>query len=100
MIKHVVMWKLRPFAAAGPSEANAERIKADLEGLKDKIKEIRYIEVGINKKTSVDSFDIVLIAEFASAEDFDIYQNHPAHKAVSDYISKVRLLRKVVDYEV
>ncbi len=100
MIKHVVMWKLRPFAEAGTAEANAERIKEDLEGLKDKIKEIKSIEIGINNKISGDSFDIVLIAEFAGADDFDAYLNHPAHKEVSDYISKVRLLRKVVDYEV
>ena len=100
MIRHIVMWKLLPFAEGGFARANVERIKEELEGLTDRIKEIKSIEVGINKKVSGDSFDVVLIAEFASAKDMEAYQAHPAHKQVSDYISKVRLMRKVVDYEV
>jgi hypothetical protein len=99
MIKHVVMWKLQPFAEAGPAEANAERMKEDLEGLKNTIKEIRSIEVGINKIVSRDSFDVVLIAEFDNEKDLEAYQNHPAHKEIGEWVNKVRLLRKVVDYE-
>jgi hypothetical protein len=94
------MWKLKHFAEAGNSEANALRIKADLEALKSQIEQIRHIEVGIDASGLADSFDVVLYTEFNNIEDFKIYQNHPAHLKVGEYISKVRLLRKVVDYEV
>ncbi len=100
MLKHVVMWKLLDFAEGGQREANAARIKEDLEGLKGKIEQIRSIEVGVNLKRSADSFDVVLVAEFDNIEGLRAYQNHPAHQEVAGYISKVRLMRKTVDYEV
>jgi len=100
MIKHIVMWKLQEFAEGAGRQENALRIKTQLEGLKDKIKAIVLLEVGINTNDSVDSYDIVLYSAFSTIEDFKIYQNDPEHIKVGDFISKVRLERKVVDYEV
>lgn len=99
MIKHIVMWKLKDFAEGRSRDANARRIKEELESLKNQIKQIRSIEVGINNNLTADSFDVVLVSEFDNLEDLAAYQNHSAHLKVSEYISKVRLLRKVVDYE-
>ncbi|MGD0779191.1 MAG: Dabb family protein [Dehalococcoidales bacterium] len=102
MIKHVVMWKLKDFAEGNTKAENAWKMKSLLEGLKDSIKGIRRIEVGLNTNTSnaIDPFDIVLCAEFNNIEDLKVYQNHPEHMKVGDFIGKVRLERKVVDYEV
>ncbi len=102
MIKHVVMWKLKDFAEGGTKTENARKIKLLLEGLKDSIKEIRRIEVGLNIPAieAIDAFDIVLYIEFDNVEDLKAYQNHPEHLKVGDFIGKVRLERKVVDYEV
>jgi hypothetical protein len=99
MIKHVVMWKMKHFGEGGYHEANAQRIKEDLEELKEKIKEIKSIEVGVNNNITRDSFDVVLVAEFNSLDDLKAYQSHPAHLKAAEYITKVTLLRKVVDYE-
>ena len=76
------------------------RIKQLLERLKHRIKEIRSIEVGINTNDSPDAFDIVLYSEFDNINDLNAYQNHPEHLKVGEFVSKVRLERKVVDYEV
>jgi len=100
MIKHIVMWKLKDFAEGANKKENARKIKSQLEGLKHKIKEIRSIEVGINTSDSADSYDIILYSEFNGSEDLKIYQNHPEHLKVGDFVSKVRLERKVVDFEV
>jgi calcineurin-like phosphoesterase family protein len=100
MLKHIVMWRLKDFAEGANKKENARKIKSQLEGLKRKIKEIRYIEVGINTNDSSDSYDIVLYSEFDSSEELRIYQNHPEHLKVGDFVSKVRLERKVVDFEV
>ena len=88
------------FAEGADKQGNALKIKSQLEALKQKIKEIRSIEVGINTNDSQDAYDIVLYSEFNSIEDLKAYQEHPAHVKVGDFVNKVRLERKVVDYEV
>ena len=100
MIKHIVMWKLRDFAGGAKKSENAEKIKAQLEGLKSRIKEVRALEVGVNINDSADSYDIALCSEFASLEDLKRYQHHPEHVRVGDFIIELRLDRKVVDYQV
>ncbi len=100
MIKHIVMWKLKDFAEGANKKENAEKIKAQLEGLKSKIKEVKTLEVGFNFNDSADSYDIALCAEFDSVADLKKYQKHPEHIKVGDYIINLRLDRKVVDYQV
>jgi calcineurin-like phosphoesterase family protein len=100
MIKHMVMWKLKDFAEGANKKENAEKIKAQLEGLKSKIKEVKTLEVGFNFNDSADSYDIALYAEFDSVVDLKKYQKHPEHIKVGDYIINLRLDRKVVDYQV
>jgi len=99
MIKHIVMWKLKDFAEGARKSENAQNIKLQLEGLKNKIKEVSSLEVGININDSASSYDVVLYSEFANLEDLKKYQNHPEHVKVGDFIIKVRLDRKVVDYQ-
>ena len=100
MIKHIVVWTLKDYAEGATKKENARKAKRLLEGLKDKIKEIRTIEIGINLNGTPAAYDIVLYSEFDNAHDLDAYQNHPEHLIVGDFISKVRLDRRVVDYEV
>ena len=98
MIKHIVMWKLKDFAEVANKKDNALKIKSSLEGLKSKIKEIRFIEVGISISDAADFYDVVLITEFKDLRDLENYQKHPEHIKVGEFIGKVRLERKVVDY--
>jgi hypothetical protein len=99
MLKHIVMWKLKDFAQGATKKENAQKIKSQLEELRNKIKEIKFLEVGININDSADSYDIVLYSEFDSLEDLKTYQNHPEHIRVGDFVGEVRLERKVADYE-
>jgi tRNA(His) 5'-end guanylyltransferase len=99
MIKHIVFWKLKDFAEGADKKENARKIKRLLEGLKHKIKEIKHIEVGININDTPAAYDIVLYSEFASTQDLDAYQNHPEHIKAGEFVGKVRLDRRVVDYE-
>ncbi|MDV3428565.1 MAG: Dabb family protein [Bacillota bacterium] len=98
MIKHIVMWKLKETSEGCTKEENAKKIKSLLENLKDKISEIKYLEVGINVNSSESAFDAVLISEFETLEDLNSYQVNPEHKKVSAFVKSVRLDRKVVDY--
>lgn len=99
MIKHVVMWKLKEEAEGATKAENARKIKQMLEELPDKIPQLKSLEVGINILDSDAAYDAVLITKFDSVEDGRIYQNHPEHQKVSQFVSKVRLARTVVDYE-
>lgn len=77
----------------------AENIKSMIENLPKQIPQIRKIEVGINFNKSDVAGDVVLYSEFDTAEDLEIYQGHPEHKKVADFISNVRISRMVVDYK-
>ena len=98
MVKHVVMWKLKDFAEGAGKKENALKIKASLEVLKSKIKEVKYLEVGISISDAADFYDMVLISEFKDLRDLESYQKHPEHVKAAGFIGKVRLERKVVDY--
>jgi hypothetical protein len=93
------MWKLKKFAEGKDKLGNAKIIKIDLENLQNKIDKIRHIEVGININESEQAYDVVLYSEFDSVEDLNLYENHPDHVRISEFISKVRDIRVVADYE-
>ena len=97
MVKHIVMWKFKDFAEGKSKEENFNFVKESLENLPGLIPEIKFIEVGRNFNADSD-FDAVLYSEFDSPEDLEIYQNHPEHKKVSQYVAKIRGERIVGDY--
>lgn len=100
MVKHIVMWKLKDFAEGGNKADNAKKIKAMLESLEDKIPEIKHIEVGINIETSSAAYDLVLYSEFEDEKGVEIYQEHPEHQKVREFVGKVKEDRAVVDYKI
>ena len=100
MIKHIVMWKLKDFAEEANKAVNAQKIKELLESLKDKIKEIKHIEAGINIINSDAAADVALYSEFECMEDLNIYQKHPWHQKIVQFIRNTCAERRVVDYEV
>ncbi len=99
MIKHIVMWRLKEFAAGASREENAKKLKESLEDLKDQIEDIKAIEVGINFNSSPAAFDVVLYSEFSDMEGLDAYQNHPEHLKIVDFVGEIRSDRAVGDYE-
>ncbi|WP_285114417.1 Dabb family protein [Leifsonia sp. fls2-241-R2A-40a] len=97
-IRHVVSWKL---ATADESERaeQAARIKSGLESLPAVIPQLRSLEVGVTVVPG-DDFDVVLISDFDSLEDIQVYQQHPAHLEVAAFIRSVVGARAAVDFEV
>jgi len=96
MVKHVVMWRVKE---SQNKSDDVQKLKEALEGLTDKIKEIVDLEVGVDfSKKPEASADIVLISSFNSAEDLQIYQEHPAHQQVVKIIRSLTTERRLVDY--
>jgi hypothetical protein len=98
MVKHIVAWRLKETAGGRDRQENARIMKERIEGLKDKIKEIVHIEVGIDVNRSNAAYDIVLYSEFESLEALEVYQKHPEHLEVAGFVRGVTEDRIVVDY--
>lgn len=98
MLKHIVMWKLKDNAEGKSKVKNSLLMKEMLETLKSTIPEIEIIEVGINVNPTAVAYDVVLYSEFRDAEAFKIYQDHPEHLKVAEFVSKINEDRVVVDY--
>ena len=94
------MWKLKNFAEGANKDENALMVKSKLEGLKKKIKCVKALEVGFNINESPTAYDVVLYTEFETLEDMNKYKTHPEHKKVGDFVTKVRLERKAIDYQI
>ena len=99
MIKHVVFFKLAPFAEGNSKQENALYLKDKLENLGNLIPELLKIEVFINiLDVSADNYDIVLMAQFKNLQDLDVYVNHPEHVKVASFLGKVKTDRAAIDY--
>ncbi len=98
MINHVVLFKLKDYSETEKPVLIAE-MKTLLEGLRGKIDELRYIEVGVNYELNTKSYDVALLSHFNSIEDLDKYRVHPEHKKVLARFSELRLERAAVDFE-
>lgn len=94
MIRHIVMWKFKE-----DQRENMLIFRERLLALKDKIPEIRDMEVGINVNPSERSYDAVLVSAFDSLEALKAYSTNPLHVEVSDFCKTIRTSSVSVDYE-
>lgn len=94
MVKHIVMWKLKE----DNKLENAQKIKKSLEALNGAVEVIKSLEVGVNYNSSPAAYDVVLVSEFENDEALSIYQTHPKHIAIGEFVKSVSIDRKVVDY--
>lgn len=97
MINHVVLFKLKDYPENEKVKVIAE-LKKMLEGLKNKISEIKYMEVGTNYELQAKSYDIALLSHFENVEDLDKYRVHPEHLKVVERIKETTIERAAVDY--
>lgn len=101
MIKHVVLFKLAPFAEGNSKHENALYLKEKLENLESLIPELLKMEVVINMANVSDqNYDLMLTAQVEDLAGLDAYIHHPEHVKVGAFISKVRTDRAAIDYEV
>jgi len=100
MIRHIVFFKFKESAEGKTRAENMEQVRSLLLDLPPVIEQIKSMEVGVDVLRGDTSYDMALVADFDSLEALAQYTVHPRHKAVSDYVAKVREARAAVDYEV
>lgn len=97
MFRHVVMFRF----ADGVADGHVERVAAGLSALPAKIPEIISYRHGPDLGVSEGTYDYVVVADFASHDDFLTYRHHPDHVAlIADYITGAVTERASVQYEV
>lgn len=99
MINHVVLFKLKKYDSASEKQNVIGSIEDALLSLKDKIAELKYIEVGVNYELSSKSYDVCLVSHFDNVEQLDAYRIHPEHLKVAELIGQHAVERAAVDFE-
>ncbi len=99
MLKHLVLFKLKPSVDGRTKEENLRELKERLEVLPGKIPGILKYEIGINQNPSSNAYDLGLDSEFEDEMGLITYQRHPDHQAVTTFINQVCVDRHVVDWE-
>lgn len=97
MVKHIVMWNIQEHIQESEADM-AKQVKDQLEGLKEVIHEVITIEVGINFNSGPGAYDLVLYTEFEDEDALNIYQNHPEHLKVVEFVKTVLKDRVAADY--
>jgi hypothetical protein len=77
MIRHVVMFRWKPETTADDVAA----IEEGLSKLPGEIPEIHRYTFGADAGINEGNFDFVVVADFASTEDYRVYRDHPVHRA-------------------
>lgn len=96
MFRHVVMFKWND----GVEEAHIAATSAALTALVATIPEVGDYRHGPDVNMTSGNFDYVVVGEYASADDYVVYRDHPDHKAlIQKYIAPHISARAAVQYE-
>jgi hypothetical protein len=98
MLHHIILWKIKEEKTAEEKEAIKKAAKENLEGLTDKIPQIKKMHVQIESLSS-STADLMLDSEFESEADLKAYATNPQHVEVADtYIRPNMEVRMCLDY--
>ena len=97
MIKHIVFWTIKKDL---DSEGVYEEMKIRVESMNGKIPGLLKVELGRDFSASNVSFDVALYSELEDSEALVLYQDHPVHLHVKEFIGAVTESRAVVDYKI
>ena len=100
MIRHVVMWTFKDEAEGSDKQANITWVRDSLLALRSIIPDILQMDIGQDIGIGRDTWDMVLIMDFADADALDRYQHHPEHKKVTAFVAKARDQRACVDFTI
>lgn len=100
MLRHLVLWKLKPEADGRTAAQNGLIMKQRLLTLRQKIPEIKAMNVALNMSQSAyANYDAVLDLLFDDYQALERYQTHPTHIELAGWIATIREERASVDYE-
>jgi hypothetical protein len=98
MIRHIVTWK---FTSQDPAEKSAafDTLAEGFGALPAIIPEIKTLHLGRDLDDTPGNWDLVLVMDFASTADLDVYQAHPEHTKVKAHVRALTGERASIDFE-
>ncbi len=101
MVKHIILWTLRPELSEEEKIVVKQGIKEGLEGLVGIVPGLLEVKVHIDGRLESSNADVLLESLLESEEALKGYSQHPAHLAVAN--GKVRPYtssRSCLDFEI
>ncbi len=101
MIKHIILWTLKPELSEEEKQTVKAGIKTGLEGLVGRVPGLLDVKVNISGRLDSSNADVMLDATLESEEALKNYAKHPEHVAIAD--NKVRpytVQRSCLDFEI
>ena len=101
MVKHIILWALRPELSDSEKDTGTAGINEGLEGLAGKIPGLIDVKVQIAGRLASSNADVMLDCTLDSEEALKGYAVHPAHVEVAN--TKVRpftAVRTCLDFEI
>lgn len=96
MFRHVVMFRWNDTV----DDAHVDAVATGLDRLPDEVPGIVSYQHGPDAGVNEGNYDYVVVGDFASADDYVVYRDHPAHRRFIDELIAGRVAeRAAVQYE-
>jgi hypothetical protein len=95
MIRHVVLWRLKPEASE-----RFDEIRAVLQAQRGSIPGLARVEVGRSFAAGRRAVDFALICDFETRQALAAYHRHPAHLQTRAIVDPLIAEHWIADYEV
>ena len=100
MVRHVILWTLRPELQDNEKNNIKADIKRELEALKGQVPGLVEITVNIDNRLESSNCDLMLDSTLESPATLKAYATHPAHVQVADtYVRPYTVQRTCLDFE-
>ncbi|MBQ2073643.1 MAG: Dabb family protein [Bacteroidaceae bacterium] len=101
MVKHIILWTLRPELSESEKSKIKADIKRELEALKGQVPGLVDITVNIDNRLESSNCDLMLNSTLESPAALKAYATHPAHVHVADtFVRPYTSQRTCLDFEV
>lgn len=84
MVRHIILWTLKPELGEAEKQIIKQHIKEGLEGLKGVVPGLLDIKVEISGRLASSNCDLMLDSTLESPEALKGYAVHPAHVEVAN----------------
>lgn len=97
MVRHIVLWNFAEGLTQEENKKNAEKIKTELESLKNIIEGVIELRVHTQLLPSGDC-DVILDSLFQDQASLDAYAVHPEHVKIGQEVKRCFTNRRCADF--
>ena len=100
MVRHIVVWRLKDFAALTPESQPWAALQKSAAAMRAGVPGVLKLDVGLDQSRTPESADLILFSEFESWAALEGYQVHPLHEDFKKVLGPLRNERRMIDYEI